>query len=163
MNLIWAGSISLDSTFKLLAPGILHGPVPAGRAENHLPENHHSGHEKAACRLQVHLLYVHCTAFALPELISSFFFNWLFGWVRFLLIGWLVPSGWLGIFVLLVSLLNVPPSSSYWSAVCSYLLSDWLGILVLFVSWLNVPLLPIGRQFVFLPSVWLVGYSRPSC
>jgi hypothetical protein len=55
MNLIWARSISLDSTFKLFTPGVLHGPVPAGRAENHLPENHHSGHEKAPCRLQVHL------------------------------------------------------------------------------------------------------------
>ncbi len=66
INTISAGSISLDCTFKIFAPGVLHGPVPAGRAENHLPENHHSGHEKAACRLQVHLLFVHCTAFALP-------------------------------------------------------------------------------------------------
>ncbi len=76
--------------------------------------------------------------------------------VRFLLIGWLVPSGLLGILVLLVSLLNVPPSSSYWSAMCSFLLSGWLGILVLLVSWLNVLLLLIGQQCVlFLLSGWL--------
>jgi hypothetical protein len=69
------------------------------------------------------------------------------------------PPGWLGILFLLVSWLNVPPSSywsavcsfpsiwlaghsrpsSYWSAVCSFLLTGWLGILVLLVSWLNVP------------------------
>jgi hypothetical protein len=82
------------------------------------------------------------------------FFQWLFGWVRFLLIGWLFPFGWLDIFVLFVSWLNVPPSS-YWSAVCSYLLSGWLGILVLLVSWLNVLLLLIGRQCVL--SFSLVG------
>lgn len=32
-------------------PGVLHGPVPAGRAEDDQPEGDHSGHAKASPRL----------------------------------------------------------------------------------------------------------------
>ena len=34
-------------------PGVLHGPVPTGRAQDHQPEGHHGGHAQAAPRLQV--------------------------------------------------------------------------------------------------------------
>jgi hypothetical protein len=81
------------------------------------------------------------------------FFNWLFGWVRFLLIGWL------GILVLLVRWLNVPPSS-YWSAVCSFLLIDWLGILFLLTGRLRPPRSWFAGVLLLLASwvLFLVGW-----
>ena len=36
-----------------LLPGVLHGPLPARRAQDDLPEDHHRGHEAPARRLQV--------------------------------------------------------------------------------------------------------------
>lgn len=33
--------------------GVLYGPVPIGRTENHLSKNHDSGHEETSGRFQV--------------------------------------------------------------------------------------------------------------
>ena len=40
------------------AIGVLYGLVPAGRAEDHQPQDHHRGHEAAAARLQVQTVHI---------------------------------------------------------------------------------------------------------